>query len=48
MGDKKVSSTTKEAATEERERRKRIEDRQKLYNERFEVGSLSFPMPARG
>ena len=37
LSDKKVSSDTKEAALEERERRKRIEDRQKEYNEMFKV-----------
>ncbi len=37
LSDKKVSAQTKEAATEERERRKRMEEKQKAYNEIFEL-----------
>lgn len=37
MSDKKVSEGTREAAIEERERRKRMEEKQKTYNETFEV-----------
>ena len=32
-----MSKETKSAALEERERRKRMEERQKLYNKQFEV-----------
>ena len=41
ISDKKVSKETKSAALEERERRKRMEDKQKLYNEQFEVNDKS-------
>ena len=39
--DKNLTESTKEAAAEERERRKRIEERQSLYNK-------SFPLPEEG
>ena len=35
--DKDLSKSTKEADREERDRRKRMEDRQKLYNQTFEL-----------
>ncbi len=37
ISDKKVSKETKSAALVERDRRKRMEERQKLYNQEFEV-----------
>lgn len=37
MKDKKLSSSTKSAANEERDRRKRMEEKQKLYNQLFET-----------
>ena len=37
MGDKKVSEDTLMAASNERERKKRLEEKQKLYNELFET-----------
>jgi hypothetical protein len=35
--DKDLSKSTKEADREERERRKRMEERQKIYNETFDL-----------
>ncbi len=37
ISDKKVSKETKSAALQERDRRKRMDERQKLYNQQFEV-----------
>jgi transcriptional regulator ATRX len=41
LSEKKLDAKSKEAITIERDRRKRIEERQKLYNERFEVRKIS-------